>query len=58
MSVALKEANETDYWLNILKDTKYLTEKEFVSMNARCYELLKLLIATVKTTKLKLVKTT
>ncbi len=28
MSIALKEANETDYWLNLLKDTGYLTEPE------------------------------
>ncbi len=27
MSIALKEANETDYWLNLLKDTNYLNEK-------------------------------
>jgi four helix bundle protein len=31
MSIALKEANETDYWLNLLKDTNYINEKVFWS---------------------------
>lgn len=33
MSIALKEANETVYWLNLLKDTDYITEKMFQSMS-------------------------
>ncbi|MBA3786855.1 MAG: four helix bundle protein [Acidobacteria bacterium] len=51
MSIALKEANETDYWLNLLKDTGYLTEKMFQSISDDCLELIKILVATVKTTK-------
>jgi four helix bundle protein len=51
MSIALKEANETEYWLNLLKDTGYLNEKMFQSICDDCIELIKLLIATVKTTK-------
>jgi four helix bundle protein len=51
MSIALKEANETDYWLNLLKDTGYLNEKMFQSISADCLELIKMLVATVKTTK-------
>ena len=51
LSIALKECNETLYWLNILKDTDYLNEKEFESMNADCQELLALLISSIKTTK-------
>jgi len=50
MSIALKEANETEYWLNLLKDTGYLSEKMFSSIADDCIELIKLLIATVKTT--------
>ncbi len=50
-SIALKECNETLYWLNILKDTEYLTELEFESINNDCQELLALLIASIKTTK-------
>ena len=51
LSVALKECNETLYWLNILKDTEYLQEKEFESMNTDCREVLALLISSIKTTK-------
>ena len=51
LSIALKECNETLYWLNILKDTEYLNEKEYESMNADCREVLALLISSIKTTK-------
>lgn len=51
MSIALKEANETDYWLNLLKDTNYLSENMFQSISQDCIELIKILVATVKTTK-------
>ena len=51
LSIALKECNETLYWLNILKYTDYLNEKEFESMNTDCQELLALLISSIKTTK-------
>ena len=37
--------------LNILKDTDYLQEKEFESMNTDCQEILALLISSIKTTK-------
>ena len=50
MYVALKEANETDYWLNLLKDTQYIAEKEFESLSSDCSELIRMLVATVKTT--------
>lgn len=51
MSISLKEANETDYWLNLLKDTGYLNEKMFESISEDCIELIKILVATVKTAK-------
>ncbi len=51
MSIALKEANETEYWLSILRDTDYITEKIFRSLSVDCVEFTKMLIATVKTTK-------
>ena len=50
MSIALKEANETVYWLNLLKDTDYLPEEVFHSMSTDCLELVRMLVATVKTT--------
>jgi four helix bundle protein len=51
MSIALKEANETAYWLNLLRDTDYINEKMFQSMSTDCLELVKILVATVKTTQ-------
>ena len=51
LSVALKECNETLYWLNILKDTEYLNEQEFESLSRDNQELLALLISSIKTTK-------
>ena len=51
MNIALKEANETDYWLRLLHQSGYLTEAEFQSIFADCQEIEKLLAAIVKTSK-------
>ena len=51
MNVALKEANETEYWLILLKETDYITEKEFNSIHKDCEENIKLLASIVKSTK-------
>ena len=56
MTIALKEANETEYWINILKDTNYIEEKLFKSLAEDCNELIKLLIASIKTAKQNLQK--
>ena len=47
--IALKECNETAYWLELLKDTDYLSEAEYDPINADCLELRRLLQATTKT---------
>jgi four helix bundle protein len=51
LSIALKEANETDYWLELLFQSGYLEEKSYVSIHTDIEELLKLLTSIVKTTK-------
>ena len=51
MSIALKESNETDYWLNLLKDSGYIEEKLFKSLSKDANELISMLVATVKTSK-------
>ena len=56
LSIALKEGNETYYWLNILHDTDYLSEEAFNSMLSDCNELIALLIASIKTTKQRNIK--
>ena len=50
-NVALKEANETHYWLSLLHDTDYINDEQYNSLNFDCEELLKMLICIVKTTK-------
>ncbi|MGQ0541918.1 MAG: four helix bundle protein [Blastocatellia bacterium] len=51
MYIALKEANETDYWLSLLKDTNFINEKMFQSISEDCTELIRILVATLKTTQ-------
>lgn len=51
LSIALKECNETLYWLNLLRDTSYIGEKEAQSVISDCRELLAMLITSVKTAK-------
>ena len=51
LHIALKEANETMNWLNLLHDTDILSEKEFESMASDCSELIALLVSSVKTIK-------
>lgn len=53
MSIALKEANETDYWLSILKDSNYITEQSFQKLYLLNQELIKMLVSTIKTMKSK-----
>ena len=51
LSIALKEANETEYWLMLLHEADYLTEVEYDSIIKDCKELLRLLISIIKKTK-------
>ena len=45
MSIALKEANETKYWLTLLYRTDYLSKQEFTSLEKDINEILAILIA-------------
>ena len=51
MTIALKEAHETDYWLRLLYATDYLVEQEFESMEKDIKEIISLLVSITKTTK-------
>ena len=51
MNIALKEANETEYWLSLLKDTLFISEEEFKSLEEDTKEIIKMLISTIKTAK-------
>ena len=52
-NIALKEASECEYWLELLHETEYLTDNEFESIMADCGEINRLLIAIVKTSSKK-----
>lgn len=51
LSIALKEANETDDWLNLLRDSEYITETSFSSIERDCGKLIALLVSSIKTVK-------
>lgn len=50
MSIAYKEALETKYWLSLLKDTGYISEKAFESLYIDIEEISKMLCKIIKTT--------
>ncbi len=52
LSIGLKEANECKYWLELLSASNIISGKMYSSLNSDCEELLKLLAASVKTSKL------
>ena len=51
LSIALKEANETEYWLSRLYQAEYIDERGFTSMKHDNGELIKMLVSSIKTVK-------
>lgn len=51
LAIGLKEANETEYWLELLYESEYLAKSEYESIHTDCQELLKLLTAIIKTSR-------
>lgn len=49
MSIAYKEADETDYWMNLLRDNGYLNDEQFESLSHDIQRILKVLTSIVKT---------
>lgn len=56
LSIALKEANETHYWLELLHQTHYMGDDRFRTYSEQSHELVSMLVASIKTSKLKLNK--
>lgn len=54
LSIAYKEADETDYWLNLLHDNGYLNDDQFKSLEKDITRILKILTSIVKTMRTKL----
>ena len=51
MSIALKEASETEYWLELLHETDFLDETQYQSIYTDNQELLKILTSIIKSSK-------
>lgn len=51
LNIALKEADETEYWLDLLHETKYLAGKQFESLHSDCKELIAILVSIIKRIK-------
>ncbi len=49
LNISLKEASETEYWLELLHESEYITKKQFDFFYSKCVELIKLLTAIIKT---------
>ena len=53
LEIALKECNESEYWLELLFETNSLTEAEHKSFRVKCIELRRMLVSSVTTLKSK-----
>ena len=53
LGISVKEARETSYWLNLLKDSDYITTDDFNRLHNSCEELIKILNSIILTTKQK-----
>ena len=51
LEIALKECNESEYWLELLFDTNSLTPEEFKNFKSKCIELRRMLVSSVTTLK-------
>lgn len=51
MAIAQKEINETLYWLELLSETKYISNEEFNILNSDAVEIIKMLTSSIKTAK-------
>ena len=51
MSIALKEANETNYWIDLLHDTEYINTKMYQDIEKDINEIISLLVSIVKSSK-------
>ena len=56
LSIALKETNETIYWLELLHDSNIISDESFTSVHTDALEILKLLISIIKTSKSNITK--
>ncbi|MBO5939285.1 MAG: four helix bundle protein [Clostridia bacterium] len=53
LEISLKECNESEYWLELLKDTNSILEEDFLKFQKDCIELRRMLVSSVTTLKQK-----
>lgn len=53
LNIALKEASETEYWLELLGESEYIEKEHFDSIYSDCQEIISILVAITKTQKAK-----
>ncbi len=51
MSIVLKEANETEYWLQLLNDSRWINKEEFLNIQPAIREIIAILVKILKTSK-------
>jgi four helix bundle protein len=51
LGIALKEASESEYWLELLFETEYISDNQFQSIHEDCIELIKILTAILNSSK-------
>ncbi len=51
LGIGVKEARETSYWLNLLKDSDYVNDEQFKNLNSNCDEGIRILNSIILTTK-------
>ena len=51
LEIALKEASETGYWLELLYKTNYINEEKYKSLNDQCTSIRVMLVASCRTAK-------
>ena len=55
LNIALKEADETQFWFELLNKTDYISESEFESINKDINDIISMLTSSIKTSKQKLI---
>jgi four helix bundle protein len=55
LAIAQKEMNETIYWLELMQETEYLSDKEFESINNDAVEIIRMITSSIKTVKQSLI---
>ncbi len=53
LEISLKECNECDYWLNLLKETGSIGDEAFLRLSSQCTELRRMLVSSINTVKSK-----